>query len=137
MQLTKAFREKRAVTSVLSSLLLTIVAVAAMSLATAATYVITTNMRESMSERLVVEDVWFNKHTGTIDIYLSNTGKVAVHVSNVYVNHSAQVFNTPFQLALSSSSWLHVNASWNTGDLYYIDVVTSRGMHIASYYKTP
>ena len=55
--------DKRAITPVLSSLLLTVVAVAAMAIATSATYVITTNLRENMSERVIVEDVWFNSAT--------------------------------------------------------------------------
>jgi len=52
------FRDRRAITPVLSNLLLMVVAVAAMSIATTATYVITTNLRETMSERLITEDVW-------------------------------------------------------------------------------
>lgn len=41
--------DKRAITPVLSSLLLTVVVVAAMSIAISAGYVITTNMKETMS----------------------------------------------------------------------------------------
>lgn len=52
--------DKRAITPVLSNLLLMVVAVAAMAIATTSTYVVTTNLRENMSERLLVEDVWFN-----------------------------------------------------------------------------
>jgi hypothetical protein len=33
--------------------------------------VITTNMRENMSERIAVEDVWFNNSTNSVDIYQS------------------------------------------------------------------
>ena len=73
-------RDKRAITPVLSHLLLTVVAVAVMSIATSATFVITTNLRETMSERVIVEDVWFNSATGTVDVYVHNVGK-AVHPS--------------------------------------------------------
>jgi len=59
-RLMKIFLNKRAITPVLSNLLLTVVAVAAMSIATTATYVITTNLRETMGERVIIEDVWFN-----------------------------------------------------------------------------
>ena len=68
-------RDKRAITPVLSHLLLTVVAVAIMSLATSATFMITTNLRETMGERVIVEDVWFNSAAGTIDVYVSNVGK--------------------------------------------------------------
>jgi hypothetical protein len=130
-------RDKRAITPVLSSLLLTVVAVAAMAIATSATYVITTNLRENMSERVIVEDVWFNSATRTADVYLHNVGKVAIHVSNVYINHTSQPFDTPFRLELNGHDWLNITYSWNSGDLCYIDIVTNRGTHIASYYKAP
>jgi hypothetical protein len=125
---------KRAITPVLSSLLLTVVAVAAMSIATSATYMITTNLKETMSERVVAEDVWFNNATQTIDVYLSNVGKVNIHVSNVYVNHTSQPFDAPFNLEIERRDWLSIVYDWNAGDLYYIDIVTNRGTHIASEY---
>src|SRR3990170_6831268 len=126
-------RDKRAITPVLSSLLLTVIAVAGMSIATSATYVITMNLRETMSERVAAEDVWFNPATNTIDVYLRNVGKVNIHVQSVYMNHTSQSFNTPFNLELNGDGWLSIYCTWNSGNLYYIDIVTNRGTHIASY----
>jgi hypothetical protein len=130
-------RDKRAITPVLSHLLLTVVAVAAMSIATSATLVITTNLRETMSERVTVEDVWFNSATGTVDVYVRNVGKAAIQVSAVYVNRVGRPFNSPFRLEMKEHGWLSTTYSWNSGDAYYIDIVTTRGTHIASYYKAP
>lgn len=130
-------RDKRAITPVLSHLLLTVVAVAIMSLATSATFMITTNMRETMGERVVVEDVWFNSDTGTIDVYMSNVGKADIQVSNVYVEHTAQSFNGLSSLQVNNHGSLRIAYSWNSGESYYIDIVTRRGTHIASYYKAP
>jgi hypothetical protein len=133
--LKRFLNNKRAITPVLSELLLTIIAVSAMSIATTATYVITNNMRENMSERIVVEDVWFNTATQTIDVHLSNVGKVGTTIGGIYVNHESQPFDTSFYLSLEEHQWLNVSYNWNAGELYYIDIVTSRGTHIASYYK--
>jgi hypothetical protein len=108
-----------------------------MAIATSATYVITTNLRENMSERVIVEDVWFNSATRTVDVYMHNIGKVAIRVSGVYINHTSQPFNSPFRLELNEHDWLSIVYSWNSGDLYYVDVVTNRGTHVASYYKAP
>jgi Flp pilus assembly pilin Flp len=130
-------RDKRAITPVLSHLLLTVVAVAVMSIATSATFVITTNLRETMSERVMVEDVWFNSATGTVDVYVRNVGKVTIQVYAVYVNRVGRLFNSPFRLEMKEHGWLSIVFSWNSGDVYYIDIVTSRGTHIASYYKAP
>ena len=128
---------KRAITPVLSSLLLTVIAVSGMAFATSATYVITTNLRETMSERILIEDVWFNPSTNTIDVSLLNTGQVNIHVQSIYVNHTSRYFNSPFNLELKEHGWLAIYADWNSGDLYYIDIVTSRGTHIASTNRAP
>jgi FlaG/FlaF family flagellin (archaellin) len=130
-------RDKRAITPVLSHLLLTVVAVAIMSLATSATFVITTNLRETMSERVVVEDVWFNSTTGTVDVYLRNVGKSDIQVSSVYVNHVDQSFNGASPLEVKNQDWLRISFKWNPEEDYYIDIVTNRGTHIADYYKAP
>ena len=135
--LGKFFRDKRAITPVLSHLLLTVVAVAVMSIAASATYVITSSLRESMSERVVVEDVWFNSATGTIDVCVRNVGKVEVQVSAVYVNRLGQAFNSPFRLEQNKHELLRVAHDWCSGVVYYLDIVTNRGTHIAGYYKAP
>lgn len=136
-KLNRFFRDKRGITPVLSNLLLTVIAVAVMALATTATYVITTNLRENMSERFFVEDLWFNNSTGNIDVYLSNIGKVAIHVSAVYVNQTSQSFNSPFNLEIGTRSWLNISKIWSSGDLIYLDIVTARGSHVADYYEAP
>jgi hypothetical protein len=132
--LKKLFFDKRAITPVLSSLLLTVVAVAAMAVATTATYVITTNLKDIMSERLVVEDLWFS-FSNKISIYLYNIGKVSVHFSTVYINSTP--FTTSFNLEPSGHGWLNVSFGWISGNVYHVDVVTSRGTHVGDYYKAP
>lgn len=128
--------DKKGITPVLSSLLLTVVAVAAMAIATTATYVITTNLRDEMSERVVVEDVWFNSANAT-SVYIRNTGKVAVHISTVYINHTSQPFTKPFNLEIGENRWLNISRNWVSNALYYIDITTTRGTHFADYYKAP
>jgi hypothetical protein len=133
----RIFLDKRAITPVLSNLLLTVVAVAAMSIAATATYVISTNLRENMSERLIVEDLWFNPSIGGISVYLRNVGKVAIHVSAVYVNHTSQSFAKPFRLEINEHRWLNISYSWVSNSIYYVDIVTTRGTHVGGYYKAP
>ncbi len=133
----RLLRDKRAITPVLSSLLLTVVAVAAMAIATSATYMITANLKDNMSERVIVEDVWFNNVTHTIDVYVNNVGKVAIRVSNVYVNHEKIEFNQPFRLELNKHYWLYIHYAWSSNVTYYVDIVTNRGTHVAGDYKAP
>ncbi|MCW4011074.1 MAG: hypothetical protein NWF05_10730 [Candidatus Bathyarchaeota archaeon] len=131
--LRKFLRNKRAITPILSELLLMVIAVAAMSIATTATYVITTNLRDNMNERAVIEDVWFNSESQTVDIYVYNVGKVAITISNVYVEHVGYTSN--LQLAVGEDGVVRIAPPWIVGETYYIDVLTSRGTHIAGNYK--
>jgi len=133
----KLIRDKRAITPVLSNLLLTVVAVAAMALATTATYVITTNLRETMSERVIIEDLWFNNSTGSIDVYLRNVGQVAVQISGVYVNHTSEPFASSLRLELGEHRWLNISQTWLSGSIYYVDIVTTRGTHVEDYFYAP
>jgi hypothetical protein len=127
-------RNKFGVTPVLSNVLLTVVAVAAMSLAASATYVITDNMHQIMGERVIAEDVWFNSNH--VAIYLRNTGKVAIEISSVYVNSTSYSF-APLTLEVGGHGWLNVTSNWKADTLYHINVVTTRGTKIVDYYKAP
>lgn len=136
-KLKRILWDKRAITPVLSNLLLTAVAVTAMSIATTATYIITTNLRETMGERLTVEDLWFNP-SGGVSIYIRNVGKTSVQVTAAYVNHTNYSFTpTRFILEVDEHGWLNVSCSWVSGNVYYVDIVTTRGYHVADYYKAP
>jgi len=130
----KMWRNKRAITPVLSNVLLMVIAVAGMSIAITATYVITGNLRETMGERFIVEDVWFR--TGTIAIYLRNTGKASTDFGAVYIDYAAQSF-TSLHLEPLDHGWLNVTFTWTANTVYYIKIVTSRGTQVADYFKSP
>jgi len=128
----RLWRNKKAITPVLSNVLMMLVAVAGMSIAITATYVITTNLRDIMGERFIVEDVWFR--TGGVSIYLRNTGKVSIRYSSVYINNTAQSF-TALELDIGGHGWLNVTYAWTANSVYYINIVTSRGTQVANYYR--
>jgi len=130
----KILWNRRGVSPVLSSLLLTVIAVAGMSIAITATYVITGNLRETMGERFIVEDVWFK--TGEIAIYLRNTGRTPIKIAAVYVNYISESF-TPLELGLEDHGWLNVTYVWGSVSTYHINIVTSRGTQVVDYYKSP
>jgi len=132
--LRNILRNKRGITPVLSSLLLMVIAVAAMSIAITATYVITDNLHDTMGERFIVEDVWFT--TGKISIYLRNVGKVSIKIAAVYINRTSQSF-TPLELEEDKHGWLNATYSWSFNSVYHINVVTNRGTKIVDYYTSP
>lgn len=130
----KLLLDKMAISPVLSNVLLMLIAVSAMSVAITATYVITGNLRDTMGERFIVEDVWFK--TGEIAVYIRNTGKTPIKIVAVYVNHTLQSF-TPLELGLSAHGWLNVTYSWNSNSVYYVNIATSRGTQVVDYYRSP
>jgi hypothetical protein len=130
----KLLRNRRAVTPVLSSLLLTVIAVAGMSIAITATYVITDGLHDSMGERIIVEDVWFT--SDQISIYVRNVGKVSINVASVYVNRTSQSF-LAFELEAGAHDWLNVTYDWNLNSVYEIKFVTRRGTNVVDYYMSP
>ena len=125
---------RRGITPVLSSLLLTVIAVAGMSIAITATYVITDGLHDSMGERLIVEDVWFA--ADQVSLYIRNVGKVSINVAAVYVNRTSQSF-TALELEQDSHGWLNVTYSWSPDSPYEIKVVTRRGINVVDYYVSP
>ena len=130
----KIIRNKKAITPVLSSLLLTVIAVAGMSIAITATYVITDGLHDSMGERLIVEDVWFTSNQ--ISLYLRNVGKISIDVVAVYVNRESQTFSN-LNLEQESHSWLNITYNWSPDSAYEIKVVTGRGTNVLDYYVSP
>jgi len=130
----RLWRNKRAITPVLSNVLLMVIAVAGMSIAITATYVITGNLKETMGERVAVEDVWFT--TGTVAIYLRNTGKTALDVAAVYVDYTSQSF-TSLHLEPLEHGWLNATYSWTANIVYQIKVVTTRGTQVEDFYRAP
>jgi len=128
----RIFGDRRGITPVLSNVLLMVIAVAGMSIAMTATYVITNNLREIMGERFIVEDVWF-KTGNTIAVYLRNVGKMAIEISAVYVNYTLQPFSS-LRLEVNEHNWLNITYDWGSGSVYYINIVTQRGNQVANYY---
>lgn len=118
----------------LSNVLMMLIAVAGMSIAITATYIITTNYHDIMGERFIVEDVYFK--AGGVSIYLRNTGKVALKIVSVYVNHTAQSV-VALDLEVASHGWLNCTYTWGTGRVYYVSVSTIRGTQVADYYRAP
>ncbi len=130
----RLLKNKRAITPVLSSVLMMLIAVAGMSIAITATYVITTNYRDIMGERFIIEDVYFR--TGGISIYVRNTGKVAFKLVSVYVNNTAQSV-TALDLEVGGNGWMNCTFAWTANKVYLVSVSTVRGTQIADYYRAP
>jgi len=133
----KLSRSRRGITPVLSSLLLTVIAVAGMSIAITATYVITDGLHDNMGERFIVEDVWFTgDNNDTISLYLRNVGKISIKVAAVYVNREDRLVAS-LELEQGKHDELNVTCDWIADSAYEIKVVTRRGTQVVDYYMSP
>ena len=130
----KIFGNNKGITPILSNLLLMVIAVAGMSIVMTATYVITSNLREIMGERFIVEDVWFKD--GEVNLYLRNVGKVPIKIDHVYINYTAESL-VPLELDTGDYGWLNITYGWNSNSVYHINIVTERGTQVADYYESP
>ncbi len=130
----KLWQSKKAITPVLSNVLLLVIAVAGMSISITATYVITGNLRETMGERFIVEDVWFRPDG--LSVYLRNTGKTRVNVAGVFVDQITQSF-TSLELEPLEHGWTNLTYIWTADTAYHVKIVSSRGTQVADYYKSP
>jgi E3 ubiquitin-protein ligase DOA10 len=130
----KLWHNKRAITPVLSNVLLLVIAVAGMSISITATYVITGNLHETMGERMIIEDVWFT--SDGISVYLLNTGKTRLSIEGVYVDYMQQIF-TSLELEPLQHGWTNMTFTWTADTVYYLKIVTSRGTQLADHYKSP
>jgi hypothetical protein len=133
-KLRKLLRSRRGITPVLSSLLITVIAVAGMSIAITATYVITDGLHDNMGERLIVEDVWFTPKQ--VSLYIRNVGKISIKVAAVYVNRTDQPFKA-LELEQNKHGWLTIKCGWKPDAVYEIKVVTGRGTNVVDYYLSP
>jgi len=132
--MSKLWQSKKAITPVLSNVLLLVIAVAGMSISITATYVITGNLRETMGERFIVEDVWFR--ISGISVYLRNTGKTRISIAGVFVDQITQSF-TSLELEPLEHGWTNLTYIWTADTVYHVKILSSRGTQIADYYKSP
>ncbi len=139
----KNLKRRRAVSPVVSALLMVTITVAAFTMIYAATDSwIRAQKRGALlmiKERVVIEDVWFmSNNTGKyICIYIRNIGKVEIglYAGSLKINDA-----TPSKVSFSSETlvvgvggWINASFSWTVGTTYKISVLTERGSEFVVY----
>lgn len=138
MSIKKILNSKKAISPILATLLLIVIAVAAIVV----TYAwITTYMGSATQQAGVLlnkANVSFNATTGVITIDVQNTGTSDTKIAAVYIGDSAsstvkQTSTTPSLTtpqSLDAGDILTIAVSdydWNAGDTYYFRVVPNAG----------
>ena len=138
MSIKKTLNSKKAISPILATLLLIVIAVAAIVV----TYAwITTYMGSATQQAGVLlnpANVSFNETTGVITIDVQNTGTSDTKIAAVYIGTSASStvkqtsttpsLTTPQSLGAGDILTIAVNGyTWTAGDTYYFRVVPNAG----------
>jgi len=135
-------RWRRAVSPLISDILLTGIVVVAMTLLLtwATWYAYSHPSKMAVKERFAIEHVWFN-FTGPViteaGVYIYNFGKVSITVDRVYINDvdvtdDIVTDESKLSYAPGESGKVVIDLSdynWGEGT-YWVKVVTERGTHV-------
>jgi TRAP-type mannitol/chloroaromatic compound transport system permease large subunit len=107
---------------------------------------------QALQERYVVEQVFFNKTTNSIMIFVRNVGSIEVHLVAIYVNgssHPPEAFNSGGWLCtlpgsdngllpVQSVCEFNMNVSpWQPGDIITVVVASARGNQVTTTVRAP
>jgi flagellin-like protein len=143
--LRKLLGNRKAISPVLSTVLLILIVVTGMSVAFG--YFVSfvkdyqTGRGGSVMELVSIEDVWFNP-TGqrAIEIWLYNYGKVDVKMNAVYVNGAQLNFDpNPILIPVGKHNCTiaYPTNGWDYNTVYDLKLVTERGSAFEGEYASP
>lgn len=139
-------KSRRGVSEVISSLLVLFITVSI----GVAVYAYATNVFSSMissysdtyffntmvlKERFLIEDLWF-KDNSTVIITLFNYGSVSVVISAIFFNDTL-VAQPSFSINPFQSSSIVLNYQWRHAGVYFVKIVSSRGVIVEDVFKAP
>lgn len=129
----RLFKTKRGISPILATLLLVVIAVAAIVVTYAWVMTYTGHLTGQAGVVLYEANVgWPNNSTITIDV--GNSGTSDTTIIQVYVGASSATMDnqtiTPTSLAAGSVQRITVSYSWQLGVTYYFKVLTSTGQQL-------
>jgi flagellin-like protein len=134
-------RNRRAVSSVLSTILLILVVVIGMSVAFG--YFVTfvrdyqSGRGGSVMELASIEDVWFKTDRSTIDVWVYNYGKVDINISTAYINGQQLASFNEAEVSIGKHANMTLQVQWNSTIPYDLKLVTERGSVFEGHYVSP
>jgi flagellin-like protein len=135
-------KSKNGISPILATLLLIVIAVAAVFITYAWVMTFTGSTSIQSEAILVHENVRFYNDTGTlkVEIVLRNSGKADAKVAQVYFGYSdsnlqqvsSVTYDPTTQIIVEGSSLkITFNLSWTSGTRYYFKVVTVEGLNFS------
>jgi flagellin-like protein len=139
--LKKLSKNRKAVSPVLSTIMMIMIVVVGMSVAFG--YFVNlvkdyqTGSGGSVMELVSIEDVWFMPDHSTIQIWLYNYGKVAMTVNALYIDGQQQPSFRTIDISINGHNMSSAQFPWNLGTVYHFKFVTARGAAVEGEYVSP
>ena len=132
--MTKLLRSKKGISPILATLLLVVIAVAAIVVTYAWVMMYTGHLTGQAGVILTPANVNFYGNGTKIDIDVQNTGTSDTTIIQVYIGTSSSSMDnqtvTPESLLAGSTQRITVDYSWQLGVTYYFKVLTSTGQSL-------
>jgi flagellin-like protein len=139
--LTHLFKSKRGISPILATLLLVVIAVAAIVVTYAWVMTYTGHLTGQASVVLNKANVDFRGNGTVIDIDVQNTGTSDTTIVQVYIGTSSSAMSnqtiTPLALLAGRTQRITVNYSWQPGVVYYFKVLVSTGQSLPCSEQAP
>jgi flagellin-like protein len=133
----KHWKSKRGITPILATLLLIVIAVAAIVVTYAWIMTYTHNLGQQASIRLYKANVSFGGTArNTMNIDIGNSGTADTQIIQVYVGTSDSTLQNqtvpslPIACPAGGVAPITVNYNWTTGATYYFKVISSSGQYL-------
>jgi flagellin-like protein len=127
----RLLRSRRALSPVLSTVLMILVTIIGMSVLFAFFVNYAKDFQigsgSAVRESLVIEDVWFIGDGEPAQVWVYNVGKIDLTVSAVYVNDKPASSFAAVDVAVGAREVLLLNGSFDVGATYDLRIVTLRG----------
>jgi flagellin-like protein len=137
----KLFKSKKAISPILATLLLVVIAVAAIVVTYAWVMTYMTHTTGQAGVVLNPTNVRFYASGTKIDIDIQDTGTSDTTIIQVYVGTSSSTMEnqtiTPLPLPAGTVQRITLNYQWQIGTTYYFKVVTSTGQSLPWYVQAP
>lgn len=133
----KTVKSRRAISPILATLLLVVIAVAAIVVTYAWVMTYMTNLGKQAGVRMYEVGVNFYNVSGVekIDVDMGNSGTSDTQIIGLYVGTSSSYRQneniTALPLLASNTQTITVNYNWTVGTSYYFQVVSSSGQVVS------
>jgi len=128
------FKTKKGISPILATLLLVVIAVAAIVVTYAWVMTYTGHLTGQAGVILNVANVDFHGNGTMIDIDVQNTGTADTTITQVYIGTAASSMTNqtiaPLSLLAGTTQRIPVSYTWQPGAIYYFKVLSSTGQQL-------